>query len=199
MQSVGSSRPAGSAEHTIAHFWEMAKTVHDEKFDLHGILAGFASTLVMRAYRDFYRRLEKFSPDIPARADVLEKEPGWERSLGNAVLPYKFKMVEEMEGKGILDRKTLEERLGRFVDFKDTILDLALKRLEELERAVSVLVGLGFPGSLSELAIRPEDAFLPFRYVRFLRNRYSSFDLMYETGLEGSVLEALERSILHAT
>jgi glycerol-1-phosphate dehydrogenase [NAD(P)+] len=198
MQGVGSSRPAGSAEHTIAHFWEMAKAVRDEKFDLHGVLAGLASTLVTRSYRDFYRRLEKFSPDIPGRASVFEKEPGWEQGLEKAVLPYKFKMVEEMGEKGRLGRKTLEDRLNRFAVSAETIQNLARMRLEELERAADTLLRLGFPRTLSALAIRPEDALLPFRYVRFLRNRYSSFDLMYETGLAGSVLEALERSVLCA-
>jgi glycerol-1-phosphate dehydrogenase [NAD(P)+] len=195
MQGVGSSRPAGSAEHTIAHFWEMAKIVHDETLDLHGVLAGLAGTIVSRAYGDFYRRLERVRLDVAARAKVFREEPGWERRLESAVLPYKFKMVEEMEGKGLLDRKTLEDRLSRLVSFKDTIVETARQRLEELERAVAALVGIGFPSSPSDAGIRPEDALLPFRYVRYLRNRYSSFDLMYECGLEQEVLEALERSV----
>jgi glycerol-1-phosphate dehydrogenase [NAD(P)+] len=195
MQSVGSSRPAGSAEHTIAHFWEMTKTVHNEKYDLHGVLAGLAGTLVLAAYREFYRRLNGLVLDISGRAGVFEKEPGWEQGLERAILPYKFKMIDEMERKGRLDRKTLEERLTRFIDLKDKIQDLAEKRLEELERAVVILDRLGFPLSLSALGMRPDGAFLPFRYVRYLRNRYSSFDLMYETGLEGGVLEALKRSV----
>ena len=107
-------------------------------------------------------------------------------------------MIDEMEKKGHLDRKTLEERLTRFIDLKDEIQDLAEKRLEELERAVVILNRLGFPRSLSALGMRPDGALLPFRYVRYLRNRYSSFDLMYETGLEWSVLEALKRSVFHA-
>jgi hypothetical protein len=107
-------------------------------------------------------------------------------------------MVEEMGKKGRLGRKTLEDRLNRFAVSAETIQNLARMRLEELERAADTLLRLGFPRTLSALAIRPEDALLPFRYVRFLRNRYSSFDLMYETGLAGSVLEALERSVLCA-
>jgi glycerol-1-phosphate dehydrogenase [NAD(P)+] len=199
MQCVGSSRPAGSAEHTIAHFWEMAKTVHDENLDLHGILAGLAGTIVARAYGDFYRRLEHGRLDIAARADIFEKEPRWERRLESAVLPYTFKMAEEMKGKGLLDRKTLEERLSRLESFKDSVVEAARQRLGELERAAATLAGMGFPPSPPDAGIRPEDALLPFRYVRYLRNRYSSFDLMYECGLEKGVLEALERSVSAAS
>lgn len=195
MQSVGLSRPASSAEHTIAHFWEMAKMVHNEALDLHGVLAGVAGGMVARAYRDFYRSLKGHPLDIAARAEAFEKEPKWEDCLESAIQPYAFKMAEEMKGKGLIDRDMLEARLKRLLNVRDAIVEMAEMRLDELERAASTIAGLGFPRAPSALAMAPEDALLPFRYVRFLRNRYSTFDLMYETGLEKPVLEALERSM----
>jgi hypothetical protein len=51
---------------------------------------------------------------------------------------------------------------------------------------------MGYPFSPSKLGIGRELLLLPYRNVRFLRRRYSGFDLAYELGLEGMVRESGE-------
>ncbi len=50
MQATGGSRPAASAEHTLAHYWETTHAAANEALDLHGILAGTASRLMLPLY-----------------------------------------------------------------------------------------------------------------------------------------------------
>ena len=64
MQAMGGSRPAASAEHTIAHFWEAASAARSEAHDLHGILVGAACALILPGYLELYRRLTEMEPDI---------------------------------------------------------------------------------------------------------------------------------------
>ncbi len=45
---------------------------------------------------------------------------------------------------------------------------------------------------LPELGARLEKVWLPFPYERYLRSRYTAFDLMYELGLEEGILDELE-------
>ncbi len=46
---------------------------------------------------------------------------------------------------------------------------------------------------MKQLGIAREAVLLPLRSVRLLRRRYSSFDLAYELGLEGTILREAER------
>jgi glycerol-1-phosphate dehydrogenase [NAD(P)+] len=197
MQSMGSSRPAAASEHTIAHHWEMIRAVADERYDLHGILVGLASRMVLSVYRELFRILKDgFRPDLKARLEEFEREPAWEKTLGDEVLPYRFKMVQEMGEKGVLDAAGLEERLERFDHHREKIERLGSKRLGELQRAVKTLEGCGFPYSFSELKVTADRAYQPFPYERYLRNRYTCFDLMYELGLESGLLAKLRDLLL---
>ena len=65
----------------------------------------------------------------------------------------------------------------------------------ELDRAVGILEGLGYPFSLEKLQIRGPYRMLPVLHLRLLRNRYSSFSLAHELGLEGELVGGIGRSI----
>ncbi len=184
MQAIGGSRPAASAEHTIAHFWEMASVVGRQDLDLHGILVGAASKLVLNGYQSFYRALaEGAAPDVGKRLAAFDKEPAWEKVLEEGLRPFKGKIAKEM-GARKFDRGVLEHRLRTFVREKDKLLEIAKPLLGELSTAVQVLEDNGFPFSLEELGIAEKYRVLPVRNVRLLRNRYTSFDLAYELGME---------------
>ncbi len=191
MQIMGSSRPAASAEHTIGHFWEMFKTVKRPEYDLHGILVGLASQLVMEVYRVFFKSLADLRPGVADRLESFRDEPDWEQALGDEILPFKFKMVEEMEGKGVWTEQRIKERLERFRSHRPMIEETALEQMKALERAIETLSESGFPFSFSRLEATPQDIYLPFPYERYLRDRYTAFDLMYELGVEGEALKKL--------
>ncbi len=194
MQAAGGSRSAASAEHMMAHFWEVADAVRNESFDLHGILVGAASRLVLRGYRAFYAELPGIRPDRRARLSAFDAEKPWQESMEPALLPYRQKVSEEMEKKK-LTRGMLEERLAAFERERNAILGLAATALDELESAVRLLDSLDYPFSLRELGLSREQCLLPARNVRLLRARYSSFDLAYELGQERIIVDAIEKEV----
>jgi glycerol-1-phosphate dehydrogenase [NAD(P)+] len=190
MQALGGSRPAASAEHTIAHFWEMAGAVGNEAFDLHGILVGAASAIVLKGYGSYYGKLEELSPNAEARAGLLAKERAWDDALESGLAPFKHKIAAEMKDRGY-DAAKLADRIEVFRAARQRMIGIARPILAELSGAVKTLAGLEFPFSLDGLAIRHETRGLSIRNARILRNRYTTFDLAYELGDDEDLSEAM--------
>ncbi|HEY9595800.1 MAG TPA: iron-containing alcohol dehydrogenase [Spirochaetia bacterium] len=197
MQATGNSRSAASAEHMVAHFWETTHAVKVERWDLHGVLAGVASAIMLHVCRRFYGSLESFEPDIPSRLAALDAERPWRETVEEGLRPFMGKVNTEMAGRE-LGRAELARRLERFRNGKAEILDTARRMLDEVEAAVGMLDGLGFPFDTRPLGIERELILLPLRNVRLLRRRYSTFDLAYELGLEdrlrGAARDYIEKS-----
>jgi glycerol-1-phosphate dehydrogenase [NAD(P)+] len=190
MQASGGSRPAASAEHTIAHLWEMASAVGNEEYDLHGMLVGAASGLVLQGYTPFYGGLAAVTPDVKARLASYDRETSWTEGLEKEMLPFTAKIREEMESR-TFDKGVLRKRLETFRTAKEGIVSSAKALLAELSDAIDILGRLGFPFSLKELGIAEPYRLLPCRYARRLRNRYTSFDLAYELGLEQQLIGSI--------
>ncbi len=194
MQSLGNSRSAASAEHTIAHFWETAGAVGNEEHDLHGILAGAASGLVLAGYQRFYRGRGLAVPERESRLAELDREKPWLDTLEPGLVPYLTKIRQEM-GLKPYDRRVLGARLDAFAAAKEAIGSLALPLLDELAAAVETLRTLGFPFSPRELGISRQMCMLPSRSVRLLRSRYSTFDLGWELGTGEEIVGAIEDAL----
>ncbi len=194
MQALGTSRPAASAEHTIAHFWEISDAVPVERLDLHGILVGVASRMILPAYRAFYQSLSELAPDTTQRLRRFDVEKPAEESIEPGLRPYTAKVKAEMATKR-LDRGMLSQRLQRFEASRKAILELARPALAELAAGIDLLSTLDFPFSPRQLGISIENCLLPCRNVRLLRSRYSSFDLAYELGVEDRLYDQIERLV----
>ena len=194
MQAMGSSRSAASAEHTMAHFWEIADAVSNQSLDLHGILVGAASRLVLHGYRAFYGSLPGFRLDPGARLRAFASEKPWQDSLEPGLTPYREKVFSEMAEKK-MDRGTLAQRLSTFERSRGSILELAVSALDELAAAIDLLDSMSYPFSPAELGLSAEQCLLPARNVRFLRARYSTFDLAYELGLEQTISSEMKRKV----
>ncbi|MGA2766408.1 MAG: iron-containing alcohol dehydrogenase [Spirochaetia bacterium] len=194
MQAMGSSRPAASVEHTIAHLWEIADAVPVERLDLHGILVGVASWMVLGGYQAFYKSLAESRPETKQRLHIFDSEKPWQE-IEPALQPFSEKVHTEMSTRKF-DRQTLSERLQRFEASRRVILDLALPAVQELASGVEVLETLGFPFSPVQLGISTALCLLPCRNVRLLRSRYSTFDLAYELGMEDQIYNRIEQCVL---
>ncbi len=192
MQALGGSRSAASAEHTMAHFWESAHSVRNEPWELHGILTGAASRIMLHAYRDIHGRVPDHIVNDMARLHDFDEEPPWQDTVEEGLLPFMAKVNEEMAGR-TCDRGGLAGRLEAFRTGRSRIAGLAAAMLDELSAAVELLEGIGFPFSLEELGVEREDACLPFRNIRLLRSRYSTFDLAYDLGLDEEMRESGRR------
>jgi glycerol-1-phosphate dehydrogenase [NAD(P)+] len=194
MQATGGSRPAASAEHTLAHHWETSHSAGNETIDLHGILAGTASRVMLPLYEAFYRRLEEFSPDVPERLRAYDNERPWRESLEHGLLPFLPKIAEEMAER-TFNKKMLADRLSSFPAHRSGILQMAREMLGELSSSVRQLEKSGCPLTVGALGIKREAVLLPLRNIRLLRRRYSSFDLAYELGLEEIIMREAEKSL----
>jgi glycerol-1-phosphate dehydrogenase [NAD(P)+] len=194
MQALVSSRPASSAEHTIAHYWELDRGVGNSNMELHGLLVGVSSGILLLLYKELYGDSSLWGFDLEDRLRQLDSEPGWEQSLSPEVGRFHQQMREEMEAcEG--SRAMFRSRLETVLNNRDSILELAGSLLKELEQAIAVLGDIGFPFHLSDYDFDPERALVPIRYIRYLRNRYSSFNLMHEVGAEQRVLGVLDQRI----
>jgi glycerol-1-phosphate dehydrogenase [NAD(P)+] len=189
MQALGGSRSAASAEHTIAHFWEMAGTVGNPRWNLHGVLVGAASRIVLHAYRRLFEILPAFRPDPGVRLAAYDREQPWEGGIEEGMRPFLSKVREEMAQRRF-DRDTLANRLDRFVRQRDEIVAMAGPLLDELSEGVRLLEQLDFPFGLAELAVSGDAAATAVRNVSLLRHRYSCFDLAYELGITDEMREA---------
>jgi glycerol-1-phosphate dehydrogenase [NAD(P)+] len=185
MQGAGSSRPAAAAEHTIAHFWEMAGAVTDEALDLHGLVVGAASRPVLRGYAAWFPRLAGIPVD-PA-GGVAVPDAAWPPELD------RFRgILEEVERSRAPQRAARPARLAGFARHREAIGALAAPLLAELARAVETLERLGFPFAPG---LAEPWRTLGIRHVRRLRDRYTAFDLAHDLGDEAALVGAVEAGL----
>jgi glycerol-1-phosphate dehydrogenase [NAD(P)+] len=194
MQAAGGSRPAASAEHLLAHFWETKDAARTARYNLHGILAAAASRYLLPAYRALYERLPAFEPDDAARLAAFDREPRWEDSLEEGLAPFRQKVAAEAAAR-TFNRAILARRLDAFRAQRTRIAALAATILDEMEGSVKELELQGYPFSPAVLGLSREDIMLPVRNARLLRARWSSFDLAYEVGLPGLMPSVVERLV----
>jgi glycerol-1-phosphate dehydrogenase [NAD(P)+] len=193
MQAIGNSRPAASAEHTIAHLWETVHAVAEPRYDLHGILVGAATRMVLRGYEWFYPQLADLDPDLDQRRAALAAEPAWNDSLEPEMRQFADKIAGEMRLPSG-GPASPAERIEAFRSLRTRLTELARPLLAELAAAVRLLENLGFPFALDALGIPAPLRMRPVRHVRLLRARYTTFDLAHELGCEPDLVGAIDRS-----
>jgi glycerol-1-phosphate dehydrogenase [NAD(P)+] len=189
MQSLRNSRPAASAEHTAAHLWEIAHVARVPRLALHGLLVGAATALVHRAYREFFTLLRELPVDAASRAEELSREPSWQDIRDDEIRPYRAVLEAQNAGRPPAAQSCRKD-LARFAGRRQAVQELAEGLLGELEEGLRLLGERGFPFELTAYGLSPAEILLPFRYVRFLRNRTSTFDLMHLLGVERRVYRA---------
>ncbi|MBN1836300.1 MAG: iron-containing alcohol dehydrogenase, partial [Spirochaetales bacterium] len=197
MQAMGNSRPAATAEHTVGHFWEISHAPENVEWRLHGLLVGLAGRLMLPGYSAFYAQLPAGAGREAERgglAAAAAQGPAWEKDLDPGMRPYSRWIAEEADPE-LYQPATVAAHLERYREHRSAIRGLAQSLLGELEQAVGVLEEAGYPFRLRDYGLGAEQVLLPFRYVRALRRRFSSFNLMHELGREGAVLETIRQGI----
>ena len=192
MQALGNSRPASSAEHTASFIWEIAGLAGNQKLNLHGLLVALASRFVLEAYREFYRGLPELAVDIPDRVRALAAEPSWEEHLDPGMSIFAEHMRSEMAAAE-LGPEAWERRLSAFQREWEGLGGLAAQTVRDLEESIVALRSIGLPFEPGAFEMTPAAAYLPFPYLRLLRNRYNTFWLMHELGAEEEPLAALRK------
>jgi glycerol-1-phosphate dehydrogenase [NAD(P)+] len=194
MQTLINSRPASSAEHTIAHFWEIAGAVGNPALELHGLLVGLSSRILLEGYSEFYRDPAALQFVMEERLLSLTSEPPWEQTLAPEMDPFRGQIKEEMS-ESVIDAEVSRLHLARIQNNVGTITGLAGGMIAELEESVDLLAGVSFPFNLAEYQIDPQAALLPIRYIRCLRNRYGTFNLIHEAGADDRIFRVFQKRV----
>jgi hypothetical protein len=127
-------------------------------------------------------------PGDPRARAAFEEEAGWEERVPEEMHGYLGKMREESAGRG-LSIEILKERLEQGVTNRADVARIAGVLLDEIDRALDALEARG--GSEAFPAIGGQWQSNAIRWVRYLRNRYSLFDLAWELGWEPDLLAHL--------
>jgi hypothetical protein len=139
---------------------------------------------VCRAYRRILFELANKPPDSAERLQAFRREGPWEEQLAPALDEFRQVILPEINAKAPGSAE-LEEHLKAIGAHRQEILALGNDIVGEMEEKIRLLKAAGFPLSPAALALDEEVMKVSVSQVRFLRNRYTLFDLAYEAGFSG--------------
>jgi glycerol-1-phosphate dehydrogenase [NAD(P)+] len=191
MQAARSSRPASGAEHLLSHLWEMTDLRHDGQAPSHGNKVGVGTVLIAALYE------QMFSADLD-RVDIAEMV---------AALPgpdaVEAEVRRSLPAGTVADRAVIEsgakhptpselrQRLAllaaRWPDLKERLRAQLLPSSELQKR----LRAIGAPSTGAEIGLTPGRLRESLIAARQIRRRYTSLDLLAETGLLAKFAEAV--------
>jgi len=179
---VGHTRAVASAEHNIAHYWEMMQLLHGGKPPAHGASVGVATLLLWPLFT-------RFAGEDLSRLDLAaiqrgrlshEDRAGWMlhaygEAAGRVIMaenPGDFLTWEEQE------RRILRAR-ARFPEIKK-----AIGEMPPLDAVRDAMVRLGALMTPEELGIDAGLLALSMRCAKDYRTRYTLLKLIDECGLQ---------------
>ena len=184
---VGHTRAVASAEHNIAHYWEMMQLLHGNPPPAHGASVGVATLLIWPLFTQF--ALEDLSKldldDIRAQRISREDREAW-----------LLRAYEEEAGRAIMrdnpeDFLTWEEQLRRIQRAQERFGDLqaVIAELPAFSRIEKAMKDLGAPMTAAEMDVDKELLTLSMHCAKDYRTRYTLLKLLDECGLLPSYLK----------
>lgn len=194
MAIAGSSSPASGGEHLISHVWDMRRLHEGKPHALHGAQAGLG-TLMTASLWELLQTVPRpeeaqIQEIITARRPQEEEEADLMERLGPlaeaSLAEYRRKRPDDQELRRRLE--WLRDNWGEFWAAVKPLLRKSSELRDTLEEA-------GAPVTAREIGFTPEETEAAFRDARYVRSRYTVFDLAADLGvLEEFVAPALERS-----
>lgn len=194
MAIAGSSSPASGGEHLISHIWDMRRLQDGRPHALHGAQAGLG-TLMTAALWSLLRQLPP--PDASRIAHILRTRPSLqaeERTIRHRLGPLAEPALAEYRAKRPDDLE-----LRRRLDYLASHWHAFWRELDALQRGLAhtraTLLQAGAPTTVRAVGYDPDEARTAFRDARFIRSRYTVFDLATDLGvLDDLAPRALELS-----
>jgi glycerol-1-phosphate dehydrogenase [NAD(P)+] len=194
MAMAGSSAPASGGEHLISHVWDMRRLHEGRPHALHGAQAGLG-TLMTASLWELLPATPR--PDEASISQIVSSRPSWAdevAEINKRLGPLAEAAVEEYRAKRPSDvelRRRLEYLAGNWDYFWGEVGRL-LRPVTELR---TTLVRASAPVTAKELGLSPEEARSAFCDARYVRSRYTVFDLAADLGVLDDLLpKALELS-----
>lgn len=191
MEAHGSSRPASGADHQIAHLWEMEDLAQGGERVSHGACVAVGCVTMLALYGWVLAQdLAGIDPAaLAARAPSLDaKAAAIRAAFGTGEIAERS--LRETAGKH-LDRASLQARLARL---KSGWPDLSARLRAQVLPAADMarrLHAAGAPAEAGEIGVTRDHLRRSVRNARFLRDRYTLLDLLDETGLLQTALDAV--------
>jgi glycerol-1-phosphate dehydrogenase [NAD(P)+] len=189
MRATGSTRPASSSEHTLAHYWEMAGIIGNREWDLHGILVAAASRIICRVYRQLLDLWDQ-NPTISADTAAASVENDFELNDPRFTTRIRQKIESEAAGARLLPSRHL--RRQALLAHRDDLYKIYRPLLAAAETALDSLANAGLPLTLAELGIPSEEACFGLEHISLLRNRYSLINCLRDIGFHDEVKSCLK-------
>ncbi len=186
MRAAGSSRPAATAEHSVAHFWEILHAGRGATHELHGILVTVALVFLLPKYEAMVAALSTLDERAPAQNRTLPIRSPREISrstIPEVLRPFEQSLAAEIDGR-LDDPTSIDRRRRRFFANRKRLLAPYRRRLAEVRAGIAITEELlGAPIDLRRLIVE-ERLEQSMNVLPFVRNRYGLMDLGRECGLE---------------
>lgn len=170
---VGNSRPTSGSEHLVSHFFEMGSANRGRRPPVHGHVVGVATLLVCEVAAVLG---EMEAADLPVEAPPIEREPAQVlEGLALARVPDNF-------GSSKFDPAVRTERLQRLRARWDELRPI-FHRIPRPETLAAALSAAGCPTRLSELTDDEALASKALTDARYLRERYTLWDVAADVGI----------------
>lgn len=194
MAMAGSSSPASGGEHLISHIWDMRAMLAGRPHALHGFQAG-VGTLMTASLWQLLRGLPRPGP---CRIDeIVAERASWEEEvelIRRRLGPLAEAAIAEY-GRKRPDDQELLRRLNLLASRWDEFWGEVGPMLRPVAELRDTLVAASAPATVGELGYSETDGRQAFRDARFIRSRYTVFDLAVDLGvLEGLAERALALS-----
>lgn len=184
---VGHTRAVASAEHNIAHYWEMMQLRHGKEAPAHGASVGVATLLLWPMFTRFANEdLSKLDINaIKAKRMSREERVKWmltafEDEAGNSIMrdnPEDFLTWEEQE-----------RRIRAAQSHQQEIRD-AIATMPPFEKIESAMKELGAPMTAEAMKVDDRLLNLSMHCAKDYRSRYTLMKLIDECGLQDEYMK----------
>jgi glycerol-1-phosphate dehydrogenase [NAD(P)+] len=191
MEAHGSSRPASGADHQIAHIWEMEDLAQNGERVSHGACVAVGCVAVLQLYdwllaQDLVRldvaRIIANAPNPTHQSANIRKAFGPGEIADRAVIETGAKSV------------TPEQHRERLILLADVWPDLAARLRAHLMPAqdmIQRLQRIGAPIASPDIGVSRAHLRATIAKARYLRDRYTVLDLLDETDLLSTAIDAV--------
>ena len=176
---IGYSRPTSGAEHLVSHFIEMWCINRGLRPPAHGHVVGVGTLIVSRVAEALKEVRTPLPAAPPERAQVREILD----ALKIDEKPSNFGSSKFDAAVRDARRRDIEANWSRGLE--------ALAALPPAAEIARVLKAAGCPTRLSELGVERETARQAIAWCRFLRERYTMFDLAGDAGVLQELIDGL--------
>jgi glycerol-1-phosphate dehydrogenase [NAD(P)+] len=191
MQSISSSRPASGAEHRFSHLWEMQALAEGYPAHSHGAKVGIGSIVTAALYeRLLSRDLGRLDVERAVRAypSAAAMEAHTRALHAHPVMAENA--VSETMAKHV-SRDALRERLEGLRQVWPSLRAALSEQLLSAATLQQWLAAAGAPSLPQQIGVDALRLRASHAAARTVRSRYTVLDLLFETDLQGEVVDEL--------